>query len=249
MATIARAFPRGRRRCGRPGAAVETPPSSITANARSYRKGIGAHPDDEQDDVVAHRLRVAHGGRGRTRPLTMNPARHYREADGPVEIEDIPLRRRSPRAAAAHERVVGARVRVGAHAFRSRSADHAVLAGLAAGDEQTAGRPAVNARLPVSAVLRAPNPSSWTKTISSRLFGGRLERKVTRSRRVRCGCGFDVGLVPQNMVFKRARPRSAAARSTTIWLVLRNQQSLQVERRRRERRSVGREEGEFQRRA
>ena len=26
-----------------------------------------------------------------TRPLSINPSRHYREADGPVSIEDIPL--------------------------------------------------------------------------------------------------------------------------------------------------------------
>ena len=74
-----------------PGARSRTPPSSITANARATGRASGHTRPREVDDAVGIYCVSLMEDEDATRPLSINPSRHYREADGPVSIEDIPL--------------------------------------------------------------------------------------------------------------------------------------------------------------
>lgn len=59
--------------------------------AHSYRTGIGAHNDKEQDPespIVCLSLMEEQDA---TRPLSIKPSQHYRGTGGPVSIEDIEL--------------------------------------------------------------------------------------------------------------------------------------------------------------
>ena len=58
---------------------------------RSYRKGIGAHTDEEQDPSSPIVCLSLYANPQHSRPLTIKPSKHYRGAGGPVEIEDIEL--------------------------------------------------------------------------------------------------------------------------------------------------------------
>ncbi len=58
---------------------------------RSYRKGIGAHTDEEQDPSSPIVCLSLYANPQHSRPLTIKPSKHYRGAGGPVDIEDIEL--------------------------------------------------------------------------------------------------------------------------------------------------------------
>ena len=58
---------------------------------RSYRKGIGAHTDEEQDPSSPIVCLSLYANPQHSRPLTIKPGQHYRGAGGPVEIGDIEL--------------------------------------------------------------------------------------------------------------------------------------------------------------
>ena len=58
---------------------------------RSYRKGIGAHTDEEQDPSSPIVCLSLYANPQHSRPLTIKPSKHYRGAGGEVSIEDIDL--------------------------------------------------------------------------------------------------------------------------------------------------------------
>ena len=88
LATIAR---RIERVFGLPGGAITYAAIQYYSEREGYRTSIGSHPDREVDDAVGIYCVSLMEDEDATRPLSINPSRHYREADGPVSIEDIPL--------------------------------------------------------------------------------------------------------------------------------------------------------------
>ena len=72
-------------------AAAEKAGRKKPERGRSYRKGIGAHTDEEQDPSSPIVCLSLYANPQHSRPLTIKPSKHYRGAGGPVEIEDIEL--------------------------------------------------------------------------------------------------------------------------------------------------------------
>ena len=76
---------------GLPGGAITYAAIQYYSEREGYRTGIGSHPDREVDDAVGIYCVSLMEDEDATRPLSINPSRHYREADGPVSIQDIDL--------------------------------------------------------------------------------------------------------------------------------------------------------------
>ena len=76
---------------GLPGGAITYAAIQYYSEREGYRTGIGSHPDREVDDAVGIYCVSLMEDQDATRPLSINPSRHYRDADGPVSIKDIEL--------------------------------------------------------------------------------------------------------------------------------------------------------------
>ena len=230
---------------GLPGGAITYAAIQYYSEREGYRTSIGSHPDREVDDAVGIYCVSLMEDEDATRPLSFNPSRNYRNEVGPVTSEDISLptsahARGRPRMVEHKLKLTPPRVSI---TFRRKRS------GAPAPDEERQQicperRPRRRLRGQRRDLrVQGPHYQKVRQQRGRRLHG----RPRSRSRRRRLWQPlarrerFRLETTPS----ARAPLKAGAARRTARG---HSPVSAPIERRRHERRPVGREDGDFQRR-